>query len=115
LYGASDNLLNEVSGEVGFPSEFCVERVPCGRVRRNAVRVWVIIPTELGGTVRAVKELASGFVEVVAVLIENDDFDRRSSTHLHVSDYAERKPTDSVVAVIQQVAECIEIYKHIIL
>jgi hypothetical protein len=34
-----------------------------------------------------VKELASRFVEVVAVLIGNDEFDRRSSTHLHVSDY----------------------------
>ncbi|SFI67766.1 hypothetical protein SAMN05443661_103102 [Natronobacterium gregoryi] len=33
------------------------------------------------------KELSRGFVEVVASLIGNDEFDRRSSTHLHISDY----------------------------
>ena len=86
LHGASDSLLNEVSGEVGFLSEFLVERVSCRRIRGDAVRVRLVVPTEFGGTVRAVKELSGGFVEVVAVLIGNDEFDRRSSAYLHVSE-----------------------------
>lgn len=68
--------------------EVAAKRVSCGRVRRNAVRVGVVVPTELGGTVRAVKELSSGFVEVVAVLIRNDEFNQCGSTHLYVSDVA---------------------------
>jgi hypothetical protein len=59
LDGTSDGFLDEVRGEFSFLSQFLIERIPCGRVRRNAVRVGALVPTELGGTVRTVKELAS--------------------------------------------------------
>jgi hypothetical protein len=48
--------------------------------------VEVAVSTERGGTIRTMKELSSGFIEVIAPLIRTDRFDRRSSTHFHISD-----------------------------
>jgi hypothetical protein len=87
LDGTTDSLLNEVRSKISFISQLFVERVPCRRVRRDAVGVGVVVPTEFSGTIRTVKELSRGFVEVVVPLIGNNKLDRRSSTYLHVSGY----------------------------
>ena len=61
-----------------------VERVSRGRVGGDALGVGGVGPTELGGTVGAVKELPGGFVEVVAVLVGNDEFDRCGTPALYI-------------------------------
>jgi hypothetical protein len=73
---ASDGFLDEVCCEVCSTAEVVVERVSRGRVGGDALDVGGVGPTEFGGTVGAVKELPGGFVEVVAVLVGNDEFDR---------------------------------------
>jgi len=86
LDSAADGFLNEVRGEFGFLTELIVQSVSCGCVGRDTLTVGVIGPTELGSTVSAVKELASGFVEVVAALVGNDQFDGYGTSDLHISD-----------------------------
>jgi len=86
LDSAADGFLNEVRGEFGFLTELIVQSVSCGCVGRDTLTVGVIGPTELGSTVSAVKELASGFVEVVAALVGNDQFDGCGTSDLHISD-----------------------------
>ena len=78
--------MNEVGSESGFLTEFIVERVPCGRVGRDALGVGVVGPTELGSTVSAVKELPGGVVEVVTAFVGNDEFDGCGTSDLHISD-----------------------------
>jgi hypothetical protein len=78
--------LNEVRGEVSLLAEFLIERIPCSCVGRDALCVRNVRPTELGSTVGAVKELASGFVEIIPSLVGNDKLDRRGTADLHISD-----------------------------
>jgi hypothetical protein len=61
-----------------------------GRVGGDALGVGGVGvgPTKLGRTVGAVKELPGGFVDVVAVLVGNDEFDRRGTPELYISDVA---------------------------
>jgi len=84
--GTTDGFLNKVCSEFGFLTEFIIERVSCGRIGRDALSVGVVGPTELGRTVGAVKELPGGFVEVIAALVGNDEFDGCGTSDLHVSD-----------------------------
>jgi len=86
LDATSNRLLNEVGGEIGFLTELVVERVPCGCVGRNALGIGAVGPAELGGAVGAVKELPGGFVEVVASLVGDGEFDRGSTSDLYISD-----------------------------
>jgi len=78
--------LHEVRGEFGFLAEFVVQSVSCGRVRCNALGVGVVGPTELSSTVGAVTELPGGFVEVVAALVGNREFDGCGTSDLYNSD-----------------------------
>ena len=78
--------MDEIRGKFGFLAEFIVERVSCGRVGRDALGIGVAGPTELSSTVSAVKELPGGFVEVVAVLVGDDEFDRCGTSDPHISD-----------------------------
>ncbi|GEM_PF-2809999 len=72
--------------ETSFTAEVVVvERVSRGRVGGDTLGVGGVGPTELGGTVGAVKELPGGFVEVVAVLVGNDEFDRCGTPALYIS------------------------------
>jgi hypothetical protein len=86
LHSAADSFLNEVGSEIGFLAEFIVERVSCSCVGCDALGVGVVRPTVLCSTVGAVKELSGGFVEVVAALVGNGEFDRCSTPDLYVSD-----------------------------
>lgn len=109
LDGASDGFLNEVRGEVGFVAEFVVECVSRGRVGRDTLSVGFVGSTELGGTVGAVKELPSGFVEVIASFIGNDEFDGCSTPDLHISDEGSTVNRDMGVSRLQSggcVAPC---------
>ena len=72
--------------ETSFTAEVVVvERVSRGRVGGDTLGVGGVGPTELGGTVVAGKELPGGFVEVVAVLVGNDEFDRCGTPALYIS------------------------------
>jgi len=86
LNGASDSFLNEVRGKFGFVAEVLVESVSCSCVGRDAFGVGVVGPTELSSTVGAVKELPGRFVEVVAVLVGNDEFDWGGTPDLNILD-----------------------------
>jgi len=90
MHGASDSFLDEVRSEVGFVAEFIVESVPSGRVDCDTLSVGAVRPTELGSAVGAVKELPGGFVEVVAALVRNNEFDRCGTPDLHISDLSLR-------------------------
>ena len=78
--------MNEVRGKLGLLTELVVKRLPCGCVGGDALGVGAVGPTELGGTVGAVTELPGGFVEVVASLVGNDEFDGGRTSDLYISD-----------------------------
>lgn len=81
-------LLNEVRGQARLLTEGIVE-YPLGfRFRGNTISMVGIIPTDFGGTVCTVKELASGIVEIVAVLVGNGELHDSGSTDLHISHYS---------------------------
>lgn len=82
---APNSFQNEVRGEIGFVTKFVVERIPCGCVRRDALGVGAVGLTEPSGTVGAVTELLGGFVEVVASLVGDDEFDKSGTSDLHIS------------------------------
>jgi hypothetical protein len=86
LDSAADGFLNEVRGKFGFVAEVVIERVSCSRVGRDALSVGAVGPTELGSTVGTMKELPRGFVEVIAALVGNDEFDRCGTPDLYISD-----------------------------
>jgi hypothetical protein len=86
LNSAADGLLNEVRGKFGFLAELVVQSVPCSRVGRDTLSVGVVGPTELSSTVGTMKELPRRFVEVIAALVGNDEFDRCGTPDPHISD-----------------------------
>jgi len=84
--GTPDGFLDEVCREVGFLAEPVVERVSGFAVRGNAVLVVSVVPAVVTGLVRAVEELVGGFVEAAVILVGNDEFDRRGTSDLYISD-----------------------------
>lgn len=76
--------MNKGRGKIGVFTELVVQSVSCSRVGRDTLSGGVVGPTELS-TVGMIKELPRGFVEVIAALVGNGEFDRRGTSNLCIS------------------------------